>query len=210
MVSPPRRGVLGGTFNPIHIGHLLAAEEARTALGLNAVIFVPAGEPWMRTQEDLAPKEDRWEMVLRAVESNPHFAASRVDLDRAGPSFAVDTLKDLLFGKPGPGLYWFIMGGDTLMGLPRWKDPERLLRLCRLAVVSRPGNDVTERVAAIAKEMPFLADRIDVVAGLAVDISATDIRERVRAGRSIKYRVSEEVESYIMERSLYQGKALDP
>jgi len=203
MVTSLRRGVLGGTFNPIHLGHLLAAEEARTALGLIEVIFVPAGDPWMRVPQDLAPKEDRWDMVLRAVESNPHFSANRVDLDRAGPSYSVDTLKDLLFGKPGPGLYWFIMGVDTLMGLPQWKDPEGLLQLCRLAVVSRPGNDVLERVAAIVKEMPFLANRIDVVAGLSVDISATDIRERVRAGKSIKYRVPDTVESLIMGRDLY-------
>ena len=207
MVTARRRGVLGGTFNPIHLGHLLVAEEARSALALDEVIFVPAGDPWMRTQEEIALKEHRWDMVLRAIEPNPHFSASRVDLDRAGPSYTVDTLKDLLFGKPGAGLYWFIMGVDTLMGLPRWKDPERLLRLCRLAVVSRPGNDLSKTMETLTKELPFIANRIDVVSGLAVDISATDIRERVRAGRSIKYRVPDAVESYIMERGLYKGSA---
>jgi nicotinate-nucleotide adenylyltransferase len=209
-------GVFGGTFNPIHLGHLLAAETARETLALDGVVFVPAGDPWMRTGEAVAAKDDRWNMTALAVQGNPAFAASRVDLDRPGPTYAVDTLRDMIGAglfmqasgehpaPKAPPQFWFILGADALAGLQRWKDPSVLLRLCRIAVVTRPGRDVHAVIKAVAAELPEAPARVDIVPGLEVDISATDIRRRMREGRSIRYRVPEAVERYIMERGLYR------
>ena len=146
MVAERRVGVLGGTCNPVHLGHLIIAEEARAVLGLDRVLFVPAGQPWMKEQGDLAAKEDRWEMVLRATGPDRHFEASRIDLDRDGPSYAVDTLRELRAGCQAAPEYFFILGLDALAGLASWKEPEALLGMCRLAVAARPGLD---KVAAL-------------------------------------------------------------
>jgi len=196
-------GILGGTFNPIHLGHLLIAEESRTALGLAAVVFAPAGQPWMKLPEGLAPREDRWRMVELATASNPHFRPSRVDLDRLGPSYAVDTVKDVRRLEPGVSP-WFIMGVDAFESLPQWRQPERLLGLCGLVVVARPGHDTARALAEVARLLPGVESQVRFVEGIHVDISATDIRRRCREGRSIKYRVPEAVESYILERGLYR------
>ena len=198
------RGVLGGTFNPIHLGHLLIAEEVRIALGLEQVLFVPAGKPWMKHEDDLAPGEHRWEMVLRALASNPAFGASRVDLDRPSPSYAIDTLRDLLREHPGPCDYYFIMGMDALHELPKWKQPRRMLELCKVAVVRRPGNNSEETLGAVERALPGLGDRVSFVEGPLIEISSTDIRRRCREGLSIKYRVPELVEEYIQEHGLYR------
>lgn len=201
----PGRGVFGGTFNPIHLGHLLLAEEVRTVLGLAEIIFVPTGLPWMKEQDELASADDRWAMVNLAIASNPAFTASRVDIDRPGPSYAVDTVKDLLAGQPGACDLFFIMGVDSLEALPRWKEPQEMLRLCRIAVVSRPGYDVEATAASLRRALPEAVDRLRFVEGLRIDISSTDIRRRRREGRSIRYRVPEAVEAYIMARGLYHA-----
>ncbi len=198
------RGVFGGTFNPIHVGHLLVAEETRAVLDLEEVIFVPTGRPWMKGSDDLAEAADRWAMVNLAIASNPAFVASRVDLDRPGPSYAVDTLHDLKRGQSGPCGFFFIMGMDSLEGLPKWKEPEAMLRMCKIAVVTRPNHDRQAALANLAQRLPQVADRVVFVDGLFIDISSTDIRRRCREGRSIKYRVPEAVEAYIHERGLYR------
>ena len=197
-------GVLGGTFNPIHLGHLLVAEEVRTRLDLAEVLFVPTGQPWMKGAEELAPKEHRWEMVVRATASNPTFLPSRVEIDRPGPSYSIDTLKELQRERDVCADIFFIMGADTLLGLPEWKEPRKLLELCRIAAVTRPAHDQDKIVASVARKLPELAERITFVDGLNVDISATDIRRRCKDGRSIKYRVPEAVEQYILEHRLYR------
>jgi len=204
MVAAVERGILGGTFNPVHLGHLLVGEETRMQLGLGEILFVPAGEPWMKDGDDLAGQEDRWEMVRLATASNPHFTPCRVDLDRGGPTYAIDTLKELRRHDAGPCAYYFIMGMDALLDMHRWKEPKLLLEMCRIAAVTRPDTDKVAAVAAVASHLPEAAGRIVFVDGLNVDISSTDIRRRRREGRSIKYRVPEPVEACILERELYR------
>lgn len=204
MVIPLRRGVLGGTFNPIHLGHLLAAEDARVALALAEVVFVPAGEPWMKMEAGLAPGEDRLRMVLAAIASNPRFRASRVDLDRTGPTYTVDTINDLRRADSGPVDYYFIMGMDALATLPTWNRAELLVEACRFAVLSREDIDRSQVLARLARALPAAPERITFVEGLHVNISATDIRKRCHDRRSIKYRVPEVVERYIHEHGLYR------
>ncbi len=204
MVAERRVGVLGGTCNPVHLGHLIIAEEARTVLGLERVLFVPAGQPWMKEQSDLAAKEDRWEMVLRATGPDRYFEASRIDLDRDGPSYAVDTLRELRAGCQVAPEYFFILGLDALAGLASWKEPEALLGMCRLAVAARPGLDKVAALNPSAEALPGLAGRADFLDQVHVDISASDIRQRCREGRSIRYRVPQPVEDYIRERGLYR------
>lgn len=200
---PLKRGLFGGTFDPVHVGHLLAAEEAREALGLDEVMFIPAGEPWMRQGEHLASWQDRWAMVTLAVQTNPRFTASRMELERPGPTYAVDTLMAFR-ASDDAAEFTFILGLDALLGLPRWKDPQKVLTMCRIAAVARPGHDAAAVLASLKAQVPEAAGRIDLVPSLDIDVSATDIRRRVREGRSIRYRVPEAVESYIMERRLYR------
>lgn len=202
MVISRRRGILGGTFNPIHIGHLLVADEAATALGLDRVLFVPAGDPWMRSGGVLAAKDDRWQMVVRATKSNPRFVPSRIEIDRPGATYAVDTLAALQ--EQQPASYWFILGIDALMGLHRWREPRRLLEMCRIAAVTRPTYDAQRALSALSRELPGAEKCVDVVEGLEIGISATDIRRRVQEDQSIRYRVPDVVERFIIDRGLYR------
>ena len=203
-MSGVNRGVVGGTFDPVHFGHLRVAEEVCTRLDLAQVIFVPAGEPWMKGGEELAPKEHRWQMVVRATAVNQAFVPSRVDIDRPGPSYAIDTLRDLTRQQPGPCAYYFIMGMDSLGTLPQWKEPDKMLELCRIAVVTRPDQEKEKAVASVARELPALMERITFVGGLHIDISSTEVRRRCREGQSIKGLVPETVEEYILEHGLYR------
>ena len=199
-----KRGVFGGSFDPVHVGHLLVAESVREAAGLDEVIFVPAGRPWMKPEQALAPASDRWAMVLLAIGQNDRFSASRVDLDREGPSYAVDTMRDLVRGSGDE--QFFIMGADALKALPEWREAEELLRLCRLVVVERPGGDSALPTLAgnVGRALPAAANRICVVSSVLVDVSSSDLRRRVKDGRSIKYRVPPAVEEYIAQRGLYR------
>ena len=203
-MSGVNRGVLGGTFNPVHFGHLRVAEEVCARLDLAEVIFVPAGEPWMKGAEELAPKEHRWEMVVRATVSNPAFVPSRVDIERPGPSYAIDTLRDLTRQQPGPWACYFIMGMDTLGSLPQWKEPDKMLEVCRIAVVTRPDQDEEKAVADVTRELPALMERITFIRGLHIGISSTEVRRRCREGQSIEGLVPETVEGYILEHDLYR------
>lgn len=204
MVAHRRIGVLGGTFDPVHIGHLIVAEEARVRLGLERVLFVPARVSPHKLDEEPCDAEHRWRMVELAIAGNPHFEASRMELDRRGPSYTVDTLVALrkTFG-PGCELH-FIMGVDALEGLQRWRDPERILALARIVAVTRPGHDLD--VDALARALPGLPGRLEVLATLQIGISATDLRERARRGLPIRYQVPEEVEAYIREHGLYRSE----
>ena len=199
-----RFGVLGGTFNPIHVAHLIIAEDVREALALERVVFAPAAQPWMKADEPIASAEDRWEMTCRAIQDNPRFEASRVDLERPGPSYAVDTVRELLKAKEGPREVVFIMGVDTLMGLPQWHEPRELLRLCEIAAVGRPGYQRGVVLAHVTEALPEAEERIIFVESALLDVSATDVRQRVAEGRSIRYRVPEAVERYIMDKGLYR------
>lgn len=195
-------GVLGGTFDPIHNGHLIIAEDARVKLGLERVLFVPAGEPWLKGHMSIASGAHRLEMVRLAIAANPHFIVSTVDLDRAGPSYTEDTLDDLRrdLGE-GVNLY-FIVGVDALAEFPTWRHPERIVQMCHLVAVKRPGS-LDVNVEPLERSMPGIANRIISLDNPLIDISSTDVRQRVAAGQPITNLVPTAVERYIVEHTLY-------
>ena len=198
-----RIGVFGGTFDPIHIGHLVSAEEVRVKLSLEHVVFVPAGLPPHKLDHVMSPVEQRLAMVELAIASNPHFAVSRVDIDRFGPCYTVDTI-ELLRDEWGADVeIYFIMGSDSLLDILTWHNPRRLIRLCRLAVVSRPGYQVD--LDELDGLLPGVASRVQTLNAPELAISSTDIQRRVREGLSIKYQVPEAVEAYIYQHKLYQN-----
>lgn len=199
-----RIGVLGGTFDPIHYGHLAAADECRSALSLDVVLFLPAGHPPHKRGQKVSPVVDRLRMVELAIASNPHFQISRVDVDRPGPSYTVAALKELRRQVGDEAEIWFIMGADSLAEILTWREPERLLQLARIAAVNRPGapDPAPERLETA---LPGARSRIDVIEIPDLAISATELRERVAAGRQIKYQLPEEVERYIADRGLYRS-----
>jgi nicotinate-nucleotide adenylyltransferase len=195
-----RLGLLGGTFDPPHYGHLLAAQEAASQLDLERVLFLPARLNPLKQDESITPAEDRWEMVSRAIADNPLFEASRLDLDRPPPSYTVDLLRAL--DLPGRELF-FLIGADILPELRNWRSPTEILRLARLAAVNRPGSPLPD-LAALEAGLPGARDRIDLVNIPGVAISARQMRDRVRAGRSLRYLTPPEVARYIQTRSLYR------
>ena len=199
-----RVGVLGGTFDPIHIGHLVAAEEVRAQLSLDRVVFVPAGLPPHKLTNDISSVEHRLAMVRLAIASNPYFTVSRVDIDRFGPCYTVDTIELLRDEWGGDVELYFIMGSDSLADVPTWHRPERLIRLCRLAVVERPGYQVD--MEELERMLPGITSRVHFINSPQLDISSSDIQKRVQQGLPIKYQVPEAVEDYIYEHELYDVK----
>ena len=195
-----RIGIFGGTFDPIHYGHLVAAEEARAILGLERVLIVPAGQPPHKTARPITPAEHRVAMVQLAIASNPHFVLSRVDLDRPGPHYSVDMVARLRRAL-GPGEVFFIVGMDSLMQLPTWHEPERLIGLCYIVGVNRPGY--TYDLAPLERAVPGIASHIRIVEAPQLEISSHELQERVRRGLPIKYQVPEPVEEYILQHKLY-------
>ncbi len=198
-----RVGVFGGTFDPIHIGHLVSAEEAWVELKLERVVFLPAGLPPHKLDHVMSPVEHRLAMVELAIASNPHFAVSKVDIERFGPCYTVDTI-ELLKDEWGPGAeIYFIMGSDSLLDILTWHKPKRLIKLCRFAVVSRSGYQVDlDELDAL---LPGVTSRVQMLNAPELAISSTDIQRRVREGLSIKYQVPEAVEDYIYQHKLYQN-----
>lgn len=194
-------GVLGGTFDPIHLGHLVVAEEARTKLGLAQVLFVPAGQPWLKVERHITPAAHRVEMVRLAIADNPHFKVSALELERPGPSYTVDTLT-LLQEQLGreTGLF-FILGRDTLAELPLWKEPERVIQLCRLVVAPRLGS---RSLKDLYTAIPGLRARVVQLDMPAIGISSSEIRRRIATGLPIRYWVPPGVQEYIMEHRIYQ------
>jgi nicotinate-nucleotide adenylyltransferase len=197
-----RVGVVGGTFDPIHIGHLLIAEEARVRLELEEVVFVPAAMPPHKLDKDITPVEHRLAMVELAIASNPHFTISRVDIDRFGPCYTVDTIA-ILKDEWGPQVdIYFIMGQDSLMEIVTWHKPQRLIRLCRIVALSRPGYRAS--IKELDALLPGAASRIYVLDSPELAIASTDIQRRVRQGLPIKYQVPQAVEEYIYAHGLYR------
>jgi len=198
-----RVGVFGGTFDPIHYGHLIAAEEARWRLALAEVLFAPAAQPPHKPGQPISSVEHRLAMVELAIAGNPHFRLSRIDLDRPGPHYTVDTIP-LLQSELGPQAeLYLIIGLDSLVKLHTWRQPARLIRLCRLAVVSRPGQHLN--LGELEATLPDLGERVHLLETPEIGISAEDLRRRVRAGQSIKYQVPEAVEAYIYAHGLYRA-----
>jgi nicotinate-nucleotide adenylyltransferase len=200
-----RIGVIGGTFDPIHYGHLAAAEEARVRVKLEKVLFVVALLPPHKLDEEVTPVEHRSAMVRLGIASNPHFEISCVDVDRPGPSYTVDTIS-ILQEQWGPDTeLFFVMGLDSLVEVPTWHQPERLTRLCHLVAVSRPRFEVDMR--RLEASVPGISSRVEIIGMPEVDISSSDLQRRVKEGLPIKYQVPEAVERYIIEHRLYEQPA---
>ncbi len=199
-----RVGVMGGSFDPVHVAHLIVAESVREALSLDMVLFVPVGEQPLKQGQPVTASERRVAMVELAVEGNPHFRVSRVDVDRPGPSYTVETLKLLReeWAERSRTELWFIIGADSLLTLLRWHDPMGILAQTRLAVVRRPGS--LPDLGELEAQVPKLKERVDWVDAPLMEISATDVRRRVAEGRSIRYRVPEAVREYIEKEGLYR------
>lgn len=194
-------GVLGGTFDPPHYGHLVLAENALAQLRLDRVLFVPAAQPPHKPQQPLTPARHRVAMVKRAIADNPGFLLSRVDLDRPGPHYTVDMLA-LLREKRPEAAFYFLMGGDSLAQLLTWRNPAGIVRQAQLAVMQRPGWEAD--VEALAEEIPGIRERLVWVDAPHLDIAGSDLRRRMRAGLPIRYLVPPPVESYVREHGLYR------
>lgn len=199
---------MGGTFDPIHHGHLVAASEVADLFGLDEVVFVPTGQPWQKDRHVTAA-EDRYLMTVVATASNPRFSVSRVDVDRDGPTYTTDTLRDLSTIQPDCDLY-FITGADALASILTWQDWEELFGLAKFIAVSRPGYELTDsHIKDAFHRLPD--DALHLVEIPALAISSTDCRERAAAGRPIWYLVPDGVVQYVAKRQLYrttQGDAL--
>lgn len=207
-----RIGVIGGTFDPVHYGHLVVAEEVCAALELEKMVFVPTGLPPHKPDRVVTTPEHRLAMLERAIAGNAHFSLSRVDVDRAGPSYTVETLRLLrrqweADAVPGEGVaIYFVIGWDSLEYLLTWYDPAGILeQLDHLVAVKRPRyNEDEAYLDAIEARLPGLKQRLLVVPAPQLDISSTDLRERVAQGRPIKYQLPESVEQYIVQYGLYR------
>ena len=191
-----RIGVLGGTFDPIHNGHLVAASEVAHVLELAEVVFVPTGQPWQKESRDLSPPEDRYLMTVIATAFDPLLSVSRVDIDRPGETYTVDTLSDLRAARGPDAEFVFIMGADALSGIKTWHKTENLFSLAHFVGCTRPGHRI---------DLDGLDEHdVTLIEIPALEISSTACRERVRTGRPIRYLVPDGVIQYIAKRGLYR------
>jgi nicotinate-nucleotide adenylyltransferase len=201
-VAGVRLGILGGTFDPVHQGHLVLAAAAREELGLDRVLFMPAGQPWRKADRHITSAEDRLAMLRLALEGEETFEIALLELEREGPSYAADTLEVLQRDHPNDELF-FILGEDALVDLPNWARPGRILELAGL-VVARRGRVERKAVDEAAQRLPGLLDRAVWLKMPLVDVSGTEIRERVRRGLPIGDAMPPAQEAYIRERGLYR------
>jgi nicotinate-nucleotide adenylyltransferase len=195
-MSARRVGIMGGTFDPIHHGHLVAASEVATLYQLDEVIFVPTGEPWQKSQRQVSPAEHRYLMAVIATASNPRFWVSRVDIDRAGPTYTIDTIRDIAAQRPGAELF-FITGADALGQILSWKNAEEALQMAHFVGVTRPGYDLSD------EHLP--SDSVRLLDVPAMAISSSDCRQRVADGRPVWYLVPDGVVQYINKHHLYRA-----
>jgi nicotinate-nucleotide adenylyltransferase len=196
MDTVPRRiGIMGGTFDPIHHGHLGAASEVAGRYALDEVVFVPTGQPWQKADERVSPAEDRYLMTVIATASNPRFTVSRVDIDRDGPTYTIDTLRDLRRHYGERAELYFITGADALEKILSWKDVDEMFALAHFVGVTRPGFELS------ADHLPEAT--VTMVTVPAMTISSTDCRARVAAGQPVWYLVPDGVVQYIAKRRLY-------
>jgi nicotinate-nucleotide adenylyltransferase len=217
----PRIGVLGGSFNPVHLGHLLVADELRETLALDQVCFVPARRPPHKPATDLAPAEHRYAMTALAIRGNPYFSVSDIELNRPDPSYTVDTLEELRRGAPPPAAFFLLLGSETFLDFLSWKEPQRIAGLARLAVVPRTGSGFDPDSLQAQKILQELGQErwvrvlpacrspepprgVFLVSAISLPISASELRRRAREGRSLRYRVPEAVADYITTHRLYQ------
>jgi nicotinate-nucleotide adenylyltransferase len=194
-----RVGIMGGTFDPIHYGHLVAASEVASLFALDEVVFVPTGEPWQKSERAVTAAEDRYLMTVIATAANPRFSVSRVDIDRPGPTYTIDTLRDVRAAMDDSVELFFITGADALTQIFTWRDVEELFAIAHFVGVTRPGHALTD---------PGLPEgRISLVEVPALAISSSDVRERVKSQRPVWYLVPDGVVQYIGKRNLYQVAA---
>jgi len=198
-----KAGVLGGTFDPVHNGHIAMARESRERLNLNYVVFVPAGNPWLKSDVPVTPAEHRLDMVKLAVGPYPYFQVSRIEIDRSGPSYTVDTIRELKSQSDVEIEIFFILGWDSLNQLPRWHKASDLVKTCQLVAIPRPGSNPPD-FTALEKEISGISRSVILLDTPQIDISATDIRERSARGLPLTGLVSEAVEKYIREKGLYR------
>ncbi len=201
-----RLGLFGGTFDPPHLGHLILAEAARDQLNLDKVLWIVAGQSPLKLDRQLSPAPIRVEMVGAAIADNPHFALSRVDLDRPGPHYTVETLA--LLGAEYPNAeFYFLMGEDSLRDLPRWKDPAKLITQTWLAVLQRPGTDTD--LSELDTAIPGVSKRVCWVQAPQLEIASSDIQRRIREGRSARYMLPEAVCEIVEREGLYRAGTPD-
>ncbi|MET0467617.1 MAG: nicotinate-nucleotide adenylyltransferase [Aeromicrobium sp.] len=198
-----RVGVMGGTFDPIHHGHLVAASEVQSWFDLDEVVFVPTGQPWQKADRDVSPAEDRYLMAVIATAANPRFNVSRVDIDRQGLTYTIDTLRELFALHPDADLY-FITGADAMAALLTWRDHEELFELAQFVGCTRPGHELDETTL---KGLP--EERITLVEIPALAISSTDCRLRVQRDEPVWYLVPDGVVQYIGKHGLYRAPSIE-
>lgn len=196
-------GIMGGTFNPIHFGHLMLAEWAKEAAGLDRVLFIPAGYPYMKEKGHVLNGQERLKMVELAIAENGSFSASAMEIDRGSATYTCDTMEQLRMENPGSELF-FIMGADCLFSIDKWKEPEKIFKSCTIIAAARNGSpmEILEKKRG-ELESRFGAD-IRLLGFPAMELSSTDIRERASRGESIRYLVPENVREYINRNHLYQ------
>jgi nicotinate-nucleotide adenylyltransferase len=198
-----RVGIMGGTFDPIHYGHLLAAEQARCKFKLDRVVFVPSGDPPHKTVRTLARPEYRYLMAVLATAANPYFSVSRAEIDRGGPSYSIDTIRSFIehYKDRNPKIF-FITGLDAVMEIISWSKPDDILKLTTIIAATRPGYDTEKLKDAVGQD---IFDKIELLRASALAISSTDIRHRIANGLPIKYLLPDSVEQFIYKHSLYQN-----
>ena len=196
-------GVLGGTFDPIHNGHLAVAEEARAYLNLNEVIFLPAGQPWMKSDRSISPARHRTAMIGLTLQSRPYFKSSTIEIEHQGPSYSVNSMAELKAQAVEPTDWYFILGWDNLSKIPQWREPAKLIEMCFLAAVPRPGYE-RPNMKKLEAALPGISKKVILMDKPRLEISATDIRNKVAQGIPISGLVPEAVEKYIRENGLYR------
>ena len=196
-------GVLGGTFDPIHNGHLAVAEEARAYLNLNEVIFLPAGQPWMKSDRSISPARHRTAMIGLALQARPYFKSSTIEIEHQGPSYSVNSMAELKAQAVEPTDWYFILGWDNLSKIPQWREPAKLIEMCFLAAVPRPGYE-RPNMKKLEAALPGISKKVILMDKPRLEISATDIRNKVAQGIPIGGLVPEAVEKYIKENGLYR------
>jgi nicotinate-nucleotide adenylyltransferase len=199
MSSERRVGIMGGTFDPVHHGHLVAAAEARWQFRLDQVLFIPTGQPWQKPV-GVSSAEDRYLMTVIATASNPAFAVSRIEIDHPGPTYTVETLRRLRAELDEDARLYFITGADAVLHILTWKDGEEVLKLAELIAATRPGYDLSK----LAEWLPSGADRVHTLEIPMLAISSTELRARVARGEPIHYLVPEAVAHYVDKRGLYR------
>ncbi len=201
-------GIIGGTFDPIHYGHLLAAEWANEVFQLDELIFIPAARPPHKDQAGIIKGQHRYRMVELAIQDNPAFSLSSLELERSGNSYTIDTVRHYLADEPKLDIR-FILGVDALQLIYTWKEVAQLIKLCRFIVVTRPGYQLDRHDPVFATVPAELWDRIELLAIPGLEISSSEIRQRVTAGQSVRYLLPPQVNDYIKKNNLYRNETND-